>query len=182
MDELLKLMHDQQLTELYVPGFTDNEDKMLGSNALPNGAVIFSPMPRDVYLQFGKRLVHFSSRQTYFGMGATLVDKIECSFDNDPDFGFGVAPLLGFVLQCGRGYVRVTKLDAFWEEGGTDPDQCTFAALGLMCDSGDYIFIDPLSVDGIHVGSARMREVWERRWSDHAKFTYGVRSYDVSEG
>src|SRR5271155_2344145 len=102
MDEFLKLMHEEQLTELYVPGFTDSEDKALGSNVLPKAAVVFNTMPRDVYMQFGRRLVHLCASKEELRMSATFAEKIECSFDNDTDFGFGVAPLLEFVLQSGR--------------------------------------------------------------------------------
>lgn len=173
LNEFLKLLGEAELTELFVPGFVDNDD-----DALPPGGTMHNPMSDHLYLRFDKRLVHFSANIKQLGMMATFAEKIECSFENDADFGFGVTRMLKFVLQSGRYSARVTKIDAFLGKD-SDLEHCIFAALGLMCDSGDYIFFNPLDIDGMHVGSTQARDMWLSHWGTHPNLTFTMRSYDV---
>jgi len=174
----LKLLRAEHLTELFVPGFTDDGGGRISSDTLPNAAVVFHPMPDDVYLKFGRQLVHLRSIDQYSRMSATFAEKIECSFEIDPDDTFGVVPVFDYVLESARDSARVSRLDAFLGEG-CDPDECMFVALGMACDSGDYLFFDPLDYEGIHIGSIRKRQSWESYWGRHPNFTYTVRSYDM---
>jgi hypothetical protein len=181
-DELLNLLRDASLTDLYVPGFYDDGSGRIGREALPGGALVFHPLFDDVYLELGRLLVHLHSTGQHSRLSVTLAEKIECPFEIDPEEGldgFGVMPLLRLALQSGRDSVKVTKLDVFLEEG-CDPEQCMFAALGMECDSGEYIFFDPLDFDGIHIGSTRTREPLESYSGRHPNIAYTVRSYDVA--
>jgi hypothetical protein len=184
MDDFLKILRKEHLTELYVPESLSLSDELgrAGRKALPHGTFVAYPLSVNVYLELGPQLVRLRSIEQYSRLSVAPVKDIECPFEIDPDDGydgFAVTSLLRFALQSGRDSVKVTKLDAFLEEG-CDPSECMFVALGLACDSGDYIFFDPLGqIDGIHIGATRSRELWESYWGRNPNFTYTVRSYDV---
>jgi hypothetical protein len=162
-EQLLEVFREAPLTEIYVPGFVDDGGGSNIGKSLPHRGVVFHPMSDDVYLEFGERMVRCRTIDQYSRMIVVPATQFECSFDIDPDDTFGVIPLLRMALQSGRDSAKVLRFDAFIGEG-FDAEQCVFAALGLALDSEDYIFLDPLDYNGIHIGAIRARDIWLSYW------------------
>lgn len=163
--DLLEALQKSPLTDLYIPGYIDDGVGSATGKYLPPDSRQFHPMTDDVYLEFGAHLVRCRSSAQHSKMTAESVDRIECAFAIDPDDTFGVTSVLRLTLQSGRDAANAVRLDVFANEGLT-LDLCSFAALGLAMDNGDYIFLDPRDTNGIHLGAAPARDLWISHWGD----------------
>jgi hypothetical protein len=159
ISELLEILKRSPLTDIYVPGFIDDGGGDLAKSHLPEGGRQFHPMTDNVYLELGDRLLRIRAPEDRGRMRVEPAERIECSFELDPDDTFGVVSVLRSKLVSTRATGRVLRLDVFLGEA-CNLDRCIFASLGLMLDGDDYIFFDPLDYDGIRIGGARARDAW----------------------
>jgi hypothetical protein len=174
ISELLGILEQSSLTDIYVPGFIDDGTGSATKKYLPQGGRQFHPMSDNVYLQFVDRLLRCRAPEQHSRMSVVPVEQIECGFEIDLDDTFGVTSVFRLARQSGGDSARVLRLDVFLGEG-CDLEHCVFAALGLLLDGEDYLFLDPLDFDGIRIGSDRMREAWVSYWGDKCS----VKSYSV---
>ncbi len=173
VDELLDHLRSGPLHEIYVPGYLDDGD---GRVSLPTSARCFHPMADTVYLDFGGSLIRcaaFDRRSG--GMRLERAPSIVCAFEVDPDDTFAVMPLLRFALQTGRDAAKARRLEVHASEA--DEDECVFAAMGVAFDGDDYVFLDPLDFEGIHVGGKRARDLWISRFGAR----YLARSFVIGD-
>ena len=117
-------------------------------------------MWNEVYLEVGQTLLRVGVVDEPPGLKVEHAERLECSFDVDPDDTFGVMFMLRALLPSGRESARVEQLDVYFGEDDA-PESEVVTALGLALDKGEYLFFDPLDLaNGLHVGAAKSREFW----------------------
>ncbi|WP_438034114.1 hypothetical protein [Sorangium sp. So ce204] len=158
--DLKDIFTESNIEDIYVGGYIDS-----GSGVRDNIRPIsdfsqFHPMWDICYLDTGKHLIACGTADNYSRISIQIVERIAHCFELDPDDTFGVMSVLRSLLPSGRDSARVLQIDSFLHE--EDKSGRAISSLGLALDKGEYLFFDPMNFDGMHVGGAQSRGMWER--------------------
>jgi len=172
-DTVLGALRQAQLNEIYVPGFID-----VGESGPVRGAVCrFRPQRHAVYLALDGHLVECGERESAAGMflQVRLVDEIDMHFPIDPDDQYAYAPVMWSVLEVERASPRINELEVFADDVCRIEDGMA-RAVGLSLELDEYLFFDPLTWEGIHIGGRLARERWASEFSArYPSHTYSFR-------
>lgn len=160
IEHLKSIFEHQPLNGLFVTGYID-EGSSLPHDAKPRCRFgQFHALWDEVYLEVGETLLKFRAIDGYSKLRMERVERIECSFDIDPDDTFGVMSILRTLLPGGQESARVKQLDVYTDPNATH-ESGIVTTLGLLLDHDEYLFFDPQdAINGIHIGPVRSRELW----------------------
>jgi hypothetical protein len=159
VEQLLWVLGRSPIEEIYVTGYIDSGTGPCSSLLPFSTCRQFHPIWDDVYLCLGEQLLRLSTSDRDPRLRLLYASRIECSFEIDPDDTFGVMGMLRTVLQSGHDSARILEVELF-VDSDCDPEHCIVAAAGLVTSESDYLFFDPLTFEGIHVGGRRSRDLW----------------------
>ncbi|TKC97991.1 hypothetical protein [Polyangium fumosum] len=162
------------IQDIYVTGFIDRGNGV-PTDLLPSGSdwLQFTSVWNWLYVRVGNYLFLLETVAQYARLAIERAERIECKFPVEPEDTFGFSSVIRSVLQSGADQAVVVGIDLFCAVN-PGPDE-GIGAMGLACGK-DYIFIDALDYNGIHVGGARSRDLWLEYFGNR----YAVKSVSVN--
>lgn len=147
--QLIQLLKNSRIEEIYLSGFIDEED----------GVLEFRPDLRVLFVEFSFGILAFQSTEQYSKLVIRKVDSIEYDADLDEDMSAGVCRASELILDDPDLLTNdIVKMSFYDLEEAENEIICT--ALGLWLRSGQYIFLDPSFLHGIGIGSNSQEKQW----------------------
>ena len=146
LDEFSERLRGCVLTDIYLVGFVDLEEKPL----------VFYPLQRFVYLEFGDCMVELEDQGDSIALN--MVDEVRYRFDLDEDHACCKTSIVGIVLRDTLAANHVAKAVLYGLDDSDGRLRCR--AFGLDLKGGQRVFFDPLCFDGIDIGGRDQEKRW----------------------
>jgi len=172
IDTILQPLRETPLTDIYVPGFIDDGYgiplDLLGERKTRR----FAPRWDEVYFEFEHALVKMSSVEQGGFLKMEIVDSFSLDFEIDDQDQHALSSFIWALLGT-RSSVKVLALDV-WSKRAADIPTAVVAAAGLSMENGRYLFLDPMTFDGIAPGGPPERDAWLSQMSPmaHQQWTF----------
>lgn len=179
LQEFLTLLAQWPLDDIIVGGYLDRGSG-IAEGLLPTnraGWFHFHPMWDSVYFEIRNQLYIMETIEQYSRLHIARVERIEPRFAVDPDDIFGFGSVFRPLVRSGQGPLQIVRVDIYRmsnHSSGSTIDNSVGAI--RLCGASDYIFIDGVNVEGIHVAGDASRAAWE----DYFDGKYSREEIDLS--